>query len=235
MNILITGSSRGLGEALAMEYLKKGNSVFGISRSKSDILIKNSNYKHLHLDLNSEINIKEDVGHFLKETETIDLVILNAGILPSVDDMEHTSLDEIKKVMQVNVWSNKLLIDALSKNRKEIKQIVAISSGAAVSGARGWNAYAISKAALNMMISLYSKEKPETHFTSLAPGVIETGMQDYLCGLPKEKDFPVIKRLKEMRANGEMMTADEAAENLIRVIPSLLRFESGRFMDVREL
>ena len=43
--------------------------------------------------------------------------------------------------MDVNVWTNKVLIDVLFEQLDSIDQIVAISSGATGSGARGWNAY----------------------------------------------------------------------------------------------
>lgn len=235
MNILITGTSRGLGEALAREYLSQGNTVFGISRASNPELLNNKNYIHLSMDLNKDQDMTKALRNFIGEEKIIDLVILNAGILPEIDVMINIPVSEIKKVMQVNVWANKYLLDALFKLRHEVQQIIAISTGAAVSGARGWNAYAISKAALNMMISLYSKEFPQTHFTALAPGVIDTGMQDYLCSLPEEKNFPVIQRLKEMREKGEMLTPEEAATNLIRVIPLLKGYDSGEFVDIREI
>ena len=65
--------------------------------------------------------------------------------------------------MQINVWANKLIIDTLLANINNVKQIVGISSGASQSGARSWNGYALSKAALNMLISIYSAEVSNTH------------------------------------------------------------------------
>jgi NAD(P)-dependent dehydrogenase (short-subunit alcohol dehydrogenase family) len=235
MNIIITGTSRGIGKALARKYVENNNSVFGISRNTSKELIKYDNYNHLSIDLGDDKDLKESFKNFIGEGQSFDLVILNAGILPEINDMINTYMEELKKVMQVNLWANKYIIDALFVLNHKVNQIVAISSGAAVSGSRGWNAYAISKAALNSMISLYSKEIPETHFSAIAPGVIDTYMQEYIYNLPEEHHYPIIQRLREMRDRNEMYTPEEAAKNLIRVFPLLKRYESGAFVDVREI
>jgi len=94
---------------------------------------------------------------FLNNLKIIDLVILNAGMPREIKDLKDTSLEEIHLVMEVNVWANKIIIDTLLSTHKEIGQLVAVSSGASVSGARGWNAYSLSKATLNMLIRLYAK------------------------------------------------------------------------------
>jgi len=186
------------------------------------------------LDFKNLDEIEEKLIGFIEEIRVFDIVILNAGILSEIKDMIDTTMNEISSVMRVNVWANKEIIDTLFKLNPKVQQIVAISSGAAVSGARGWNAYAISKAALNMMISLYSKEIPQTHFTSLAPGVVDTEMQEYIFNLPAEKTYPVIQRLKEMKKNGEMPDPDAAAKYLVRAMPLLKDYESGVFVDIRD-
>jgi len=92
------------------------------------------------------------------------LVVLNAGILPAFADLKDTGMADIKDSMQVNVWANKVLLDYLLATIPEIKQVIGISSGASQSGHRGWNAYAISKAALNMLLALYSFHRFSTRF-----------------------------------------------------------------------
>jgi len=135
----------------------------------------------------------------------------------------------------VNVWANKVLLDTLIQCVDRIHQVVAISSGASVSGSRGWNVYAISKAALNMMIKLYAKERPETHFTALAPGVVDTKMQDYIYNQEDDGRFEVVRKLKQMRDRKEMADPRENALALIEAMGIVLQYESGRFIDVRDL
>jgi benzil reductase ((S)-benzoin forming) len=96
--------------------------------------------------------------------------VLNAGVIAEIKDLQHTGLDEIKRVMDINVWSNKILIDLLISQEEPPKQIAAISSGASVYGNRGWNAYSLSKAALNMLIKLYAREKEIITFLFNCPG-----------------------------------------------------------------
>lgn len=237
MNILITGCSSGLGYGLAAHYLNRGHKVFGISRSSNEELNRHSHFSHLSLDLSEFEEICTKIPVFLKNITVMDRVILNAGILNAIKDLKDTGIEEIKKAMDVNVWANKALIDVLFNLFDSIHQIVAISSGAAVSGTRGWNAYSLSKATLNMLIDLYSREHPHTHFCALAPGLIETGMQDYLNSLPKsyEEKFPMVKILKDARGTDKMPKPREAAVIIADTIQEVRSYESGRFLDVREL
>lgn len=236
MNVLITGISSGIGSALAMEYLKAEDNVYGISRKSNKDLETFENYHFASVDLSSYDQIKENLPGFVEGIEHFELVVLNAGVLPSISDMRDVTMDEIHRVMSVNTWANKHIIDILFKKLKKINQIVAISSGAAVSGARGWNAYALSKAALNMLISLYSKEIPDTHFCAMAPGVIDSSMQDYIYGLEgKEEKFPVIKKLRSMKGSGAMPPAEEMAPRLIQAFVKARDYDSGTFLDVRKM
>jgi len=162
-------------------------------------------------------------------------VILNAGVLSEIKDVKDTSLDEIKKVMDVNVWANKILIETLFSEVNEIKQVVAVSSGAAVSGARGWNVYSLSKATLNMLISLFAKEYTDTHFCALAPGLVDTGMQDYIYSLEDEGKFPIVQRLKQAKGTEKMPKPDEAARIFAKAVEFARNYESGTFLDVRKM
>lgn len=226
-----------MGYGLTNHYLNEGHKVFGISRSTNDALNNHSGFSFLQLDLSQLNEIRGTVQDFLKNESHMDLVILNAGILNDIRDLKETDIEEIKKVMDVNVWANKVLIDVLFEHLDSIDQLVGISSGAAVSGTRGWNAYSLSKATLNMLISLYSREQPHTHFCALAPGLIETGMQDYLNTLSEEyeKKFPMVKKLKEARGTDRMPKPEEAGGIVADAIRKVTEYESGSFLDVREL
>ena len=235
MNILITGTSSGLGYGLTNYYLEQGHTVFGISRRIKSEQKENENFRYLSQDVTNYREVETNLLSFLKEVKQLDLVILNAGMLSEIKDLKDTSLDEIQKVMDVNVWANKIVIESLFKHVEKIHQVVAISSGASVSGSRGWNAYSLSKATLNMLISLYSKEYTETHFCSLAPGLIDTKMQDYIFDLPEEKEFPAVKKLKKAKKSGSMPTVEEASEINATAIANVTNYESGSFLDVRKM
>jgi benzil reductase ((S)-benzoin forming) len=237
MNILITGCSSGLGYGLATHYLNDGHQVFGISRSSNEILEKHAAFKYLPLDLSAFNETRSKVPDFLKHESSFELVVLNAGILNEIKDLKDTDIEDIKRVMDVNVWANKVLIDILFETLDSVRQIVAISSGAAVSGSRGWNAYSLSKATLNMLIQLYAKEYTNCHFCALAPGLIETGMQDYLNSLPEAYDekYPLVGKLKKARGTENMPKPLEAARIVSCSINKAIDYDSGSFLDVRKM
>ncbi len=235
MNILITGTSSGLGYGLAKQYLDEKNTVYGISRRQNPELNEYKNFKFLSQDISCFIELKPKLAALLEGQTKLDLVILNAGILNEIKDLYFTSLDEINKVMDVNVWANKVIIDLLYRRLDSIDQIVAISSGASVSGSRGWNAYSLSKATLNMLINLYSKEFTNTHFCALAPGLIDSKMQDYIFNLPEDKNFPTVRKLKNAKANKQMPGIEEAAEIVSKAINKVKNYDSGSFLDVRDM
>ncbi|MCB2207261.1 MAG: SDR family NAD(P)-dependent oxidoreductase [Bacteroidetes bacterium] len=234
MNILITGTSKGIGAALAMKYLEKGHKVFGISRSANAKLNANDNFTFLSLDLSDFKKVKEKLPPFIQQAGNMGLVILNAGILNEIKDLKDTPIEEIKNVMDVNVWVNKIIVDICFDMLEKVDQVVAISSGAAVSGSRGWNAYSLSKAALNMLIDLYAKEHTTTHFSAIAPGIIDTGMQDYISSLPDTLDYPAVKKLKKAKNTPDMPPPGEVSEKLVNAFEKALNYKSGSFLDVRE-
>lgn len=228
-NILITGISSGLGEALAQAYLENGDTVYAIGRHISGKLDHYPHFFFFPYNLSETFVIQSTLKEFLQD-RSFDLVILNAGVLGDIQTLSQTDLMVAKEVMEINVWANKELIDALHANA-QVKQIIGMSSGAAVNGSKGWGAYSLSKAALNMLLKVYAKELPDIHFTALAPGVIRTPMVEHIINEVNDSTFSSAKRLKE----GPIQTPEEAAKNLISVFPKLLTYESGSFIDVRTM
>jgi benzil reductase ((S)-benzoin forming) len=233
MNILITGTSSGLGYGITLNYLKKGHNVYGISRKHNEELDSYENFNFLQQDLTNYNESQQTIKKFIKGVENLNIVILNAGILNEIKDTRDTSIDEYKRVMDINVWANKNVIDVLSDNVQNISQVIGISSGASQSAARGWNAYSISKSSLNMLLNHYAQELPDIHFCALAPGLIDSGMQDYLYTVDHNK-FPAVKKLQDAKRTGVMPDVHEAAKIVINAIPKVKQYESGSYADVRE-
>lgn len=233
--ILITGVSSGLGYALATTYLEQGWKVYGVSRSYPDGLQGNPNFYYQALDLADLRYIPNALASLLSHAKKLDLVVLNAGVICPIGDLQDTRMEDLQYAMTVNVWANKVILDALYQRETEVSQVVAISSGAAVTGLRGWNGYAISKSALNMMIQLYAQEQPHTHFTSLAPGLVDTPMQDYISSVEDVQNFPTIARLQRVKGTAEMPSPDGVAQKLVHILPRLTSLPSGSFTDVRKM
>lgn len=226
-NILITGCSSGLGLALTNYYLNKNYNVYGISRRKPNI--QSENFFFQEFDLSDITNIKKELNSFITNLKNIEVVYLNAGMLGDIKQMSNLEYEDIKKVLDLNVFANKELLDILSNI--EVKNIIAISSGASKYGSKGWGAYSLSKASLNMLINLYSKEMTNTKLLAVAPGVIETPMTDFIRFEVDDKIFTSAKVLKD----GDIQKTEEAAKRLHTVIKKIDKFESGSFIDVRDI
>ena len=233
--LFITGTSSGLGHAFAKYYLRKEWQVYGISRRRPDTLTNFPNFHFESLDLEDLDQIPLTLDKLFKEINEIDLVLLNAALLGTIGEMTKASLPELKRLMDTNVWANKVVLDYLLSGQFKLRHIIAISSGAAVNGNHGWGGYSISKAALNMLTQLYAREFPHIHFTALAPGLIDTSMQDYLCETADGTRFPSVKTLKAARNTPAMPKPDVAAQNIVRLFPKLLDYESGAFVDIRKI
>jgi alcohol dehydrogenase/benzil reductase ((S)-benzoin forming) len=226
-NVLITGCSSGLGEALSQLYLDKGFSVWGISRTIPSF--EHSNFTHISCDLSDIENIKPTLRSFLQKISSFEYVYLNAGILGKINTMVNLTTEDLMQTMNVNVYANKELLDLLFDI--DTKVIVGISSGASVNGSKGWAAYSLSKSSLNMLLNLYAKEMPHSKLLAIAPGVIETPMTDIIRFDINDEDFPSAKVLKE----GLIQLPKEAALKLYETVLRQKEFESGSFIDVRNI
>ncbi|MCU7929076.1 MAG: SDR family NAD(P)-dependent oxidoreductase [Candidatus Thiodiazotropha sp. (ex Dulcina madagascariensis)] len=227
----ITGTSSGLGRGLA-EYLSgSGWQVYGCSRRGCDL----PDVRDRICDLTDYDALPVALDGLLGDLEGLELVLLNAGILGEINELHRTSLEDLKGIMEVNLWVNKAVMDWLHGWGRPIGQVVMISSGAAVLGNKGWGGYALSKAALNMLARLYGHEFPDTHITALAPGIIDTTMMDHLCGEADAERFPALARLRQARGTEAMPGPLGAAAKLVSVLPNLRDWPSGSFVDIREI
>ena len=230
-SIFITGSSNGLGLGLTRYYLQRNAKVFSLSRSGCPL--QHESLQHSCHDLADLDGIAIALQALLPKN--LDLVILNAGVLGDMADLADTSMTQIQQVMDINLWANKIIVDYLIKQQIKVRQLIMVSSGASVNGNRGWGAYSISKAALNMMAKLYAHEMPDTHITAYAPGIIHTRMQDYLCQDVDSEKFPSIKGLIDAYQTPDMPDIDTAAARIAQSFAQCLNHPSGSFLDIRAL
>jgi NAD(P)-dependent dehydrogenase (short-subunit alcohol dehydrogenase family) len=234
-NVLITGIHTGLGHALARCCLERGDRLLALSRRQPEDLSGAEGLRFRALDLRRFDEIPRAVAELLEGVPSLELALLNAGVLGEIKDLRRTSIDELRAVMDVNVWANKILIDALAGSDLPVAQVVAISSGAAFNGSGGWGPYSISKSALNLLVRVYAHEHPETHFTALAPGVIETGMIRHILTRPEDPRHDANRRIRAAEAEGRILSPRAAAENLLARVAELTQRPSGAYVDIRDL
>ena len=228
-NIFITGTTSGLGKALAKTYSKTGYEIYGLSRTKSN------EYNHVTCDLERVYDISYKLSTLLKDVKEIDVVYLNAGVLGTIEYLNKIKLHDLETSFTINTWANKVIIDYMIMNNIEVKQVVAISSGASQKTYTGWGEYSISKAALNMMIQVYAKEHPDIHFLSVSPGPVDTPMQDYINKNIDGRKYKWKKKFSDMKKNNDLPEASWVADNLHQIMPTLKKYKSGSFLDLRNL
>jgi NAD(P)-dependent dehydrogenase (short-subunit alcohol dehydrogenase family) len=235
MQVFITGTSSGIGRGLAQTFLDRGSSALGISRRPPGTLAGENKYRHLQLDLIDFDEVQGRVPGFLQGLEHLDLVVLNAGALGEIRWMTEVGVEEMKRVMEINVWANKVLLDLLFTLVPRIRQVVGMSTKASLRSSPGWGPYAVSKAALNMLMNVYANERPDTHFTAFAPGLIESEILEAVWEVRETEKYPAAGRLQEARHTEAVREPAEAAPILIEGIEKALQYESGSFVDVREM
>ena len=218
MRVLITGISRGIGYGLVKHYLEEDAEVYALGRSNpfGDLV------KFYKVDMGAFEKLPRALDYLEIDGE-LDLAILNAGILGEIKLMKEWSVKELQNIFDINVWANKVLIDELAPISKKI---VVMSSGAAVNGNPGWGGYALSKCAVNMMVSIYAKEIYSKIY-ALAPGVIDTDMVAKVISADHGK-FLSLDRVESGR-----VSLEEGVYRIVRVLEKLDEFESGSFIDVR--
>ncbi len=226
---LITGASSGLGLGFAKMLAARGFALRTLSRRPCPL----SGVRHRCVDLRDHEATARAVSELLAEVPSLRLVILNAGVLGRIAPITDLSLDELKSVMEINLWANKTVLDALHAWGRPIQQILLISSGASILGNRGWGGYALSKAALNMLAKLYAHEFPNTHIAAVAPGLVDTPMMDELCTRYDEEAFPALKRLKQAKARGAIPSPEAAAAQVLDLLERIAEQPSGAFVDIR--
>ncbi len=228
---LVTGTSSGFGHGLAEELLARGWRVHGCSRRAE----APAGVNHIRCDLTDAESVPDCLSTLLHGVPSLELVILNAGVLGRIQRLVDTPLEETKAVMETNLWANKTVMDWLHRWGRPVTQVIMISSGASILGNKGWGGYALSKAALNMLARLYAHEFPQSHISAVAPGIIDTPLMDHLCHEADAEAFPALKRLREARGSEAMPGPREAARRLLDQLEAIRGRPSGAFIDLREL
>jgi len=237
MNVFITGNSSGFGLGLTEALLDQDAIVWGMSRSGCPLKAQHDEaLRDGKFDIANLNQLDEALQGLLSDCLRLDLVVLNAGVLGRIQDLSATDVHDLEHMMRVNVWSNKMILDWLIEQQIPVRQVVAISSGAAFNMSYGWGGYALSKAALNNLMALYAHEMPDTHLTAYAPGLVGTAMQEYLCGEVDSKEYPSVQKLKDARGTKDMPEPRQAADQLLANLDTLSQdYESGAFVDVRAM
>lgn len=179
-NIIITGTSRGIGYELAMHFASQGHKVLALSRKIPKELMEHQNITCLPVDLSLESDI-DKVEDFIKENfKIIDILIHNAGALLH-KPFEQITSKEFENIYKVNVFAVASLTRICIPYLQKGSHVVTISSMGGIQGSMkfaGLAAYSSSKGAVITLSELLAEEYKERgiSFNVLALGSVNTEM-----------------------------------------------------------
>lgn len=180
-NIIITGTSRGIGFELVQIFAQKGFNVLALSRNEQPVVDLNlQNVTSFSFDLSNEEDYNK-VEDFIKANwQQVDVLINNAGALLNKPFAE-TSISDFEYVYKTNVFGvaemTRVVIPFMTKE----SHVVTVSSMGGVQGSMkfpGLAAYSSSKGAVITLTELLAEEYKETgpSFNVLALGAVQTEM-----------------------------------------------------------
>lgn len=179
-NIIITGTSRGIGYELALQFANAGHQVLALSRKTPRILIEHKNISCLSVDLSNESDL-DSVKDFLASSwKKVDAIVHNAGSL-LLKPFSETTQQDFESVYKVNVFGVANLTRVCLPYLQKGSHVVTISSMGGIQGSlkfAGLAAYSSSKGAVITLSELLAEEYKERgiSFNVLALGSVQTEM-----------------------------------------------------------
>ncbi len=231
MLIYITGTSSGIGEALALKCLNEGLQVIGMSRKCT---IEQSNYSHIFIDL-SDLEAISNFD-FLSNINDDIVLVNNAGVVGPIKPIGHQIEAEIIQVNHVNVIAPQLLTNKFIHKFQPLDkqyQIINISSGAGKHSIDAWSTYCASKAAIDLFSETVAEELKSRNFNnwtiqSIAPGVVDTKMQQNIRE-SNPKDFLNHQKFVDLNNSNELASPNHVSEKLFDIISGNIKQQNVVF------
>jgi benzil reductase ((S)-benzoin forming) len=246
---IITGSSRGIGNAIAKQLIKVNNYLVCISRTEDEEIKKlavanNCKYHFIPFDLYEVDKIDNLIDEIFQHTRLFKkdrlFLINNAGVISPIAPLEKADAQEIKKAVNINYLAPMLLSGGVIMRAKDFsgsKRIINISSGAGLNPYHGWSTYCTTKAALTMLTRCIAleqgNEKNPVEVISITPGIVETNMQEIIRAT-NSQDFTNVDFFIKNKEENKNKTPEYAAEKIISLMHSS-ELKSGEFYDFIEL
>lgn len=182
---VITGASRGIGEATARRLAKAGAKVVLLARTKDAMDQIADDIGAAALAIGCDVaywpSVEAAIAQAVDRFAAIDILVNNAGVIDPIARIENASVDGWGRAVDVNLKGLFHCTRAVLPHMKKRKSgtIINISSGAATSALEGWSHYSSTKAAALMVTRCLHKEEAENGIrcVGLSPGTVATEFQ----------------------------------------------------------
>lgn len=220
---LITGVSRGLGKAFALQLMEAGYTIIGFSRH-SEISLNKHHSCFYPVDLNNPkqvLEVAEPVFARLAQAPLEKVCLINnAATASPVDVVGNLKLAEFEEHLAINLTSPMVLCQLFCHYFKSIageRRILNISSGAAQTPVPGSGSYCVSKAGLEMLTRVIATEYNQKNFFCVVvrPGIFDTEMQSFMRSQPIEKS-PAVGMFQQFKKEGLLRKPEEVARQIIQ-------------------
>ena len=233
MDAIVFGASGGIGSALTRRLTARADvsNVHAVSRQ---IIQPTTKVIPHQLDMFDESDLSE-TAKIIGKNGKPHLIIVATGILSDGESLQpeksyrHQSLSSFERVFRVNTFGPALIakhfLPIMPRQDRTVFAALSARVGS-ISDNRsgGWHAYRASKSALNMLVRNYAIEQKfrnkQSIIVGLHPGTVDTALSK-----------PFQKRLPD----GQVISADQSAESLLKVIDSLEPGDSGKMFDWKGL
>ncbi len=234
---ILTGHSKGLGAAIAAELLGRGIAVLGLARGAAPALSARHPelLDEVPLDLANSAALAAwmkggALAAWLAGCDTA-LLINNAGTVQPVGPLAMQDPAAVARAIAVNVAAPMMLASAVAAASADCR-ILHVSSGAGRSAYPGWSVYCATKAALDQHARAVALDQNRgLRICSLAPGVIDTGMQAEIRATTLAQ-FPLRQRFDQLKQDGSLADPAACARALVAYLLAE-RFGSEAVDDLR--
>lgn len=235
--VIVTGASRGIGLELLKQFQKKGRKVIGLART-----IPDEAEEFFTVDLTAVEQLENVLPKIIdnyKEKASSFTLINNAGTVEPIGVIGEVNAADITGAMTINLTAPMILSNTFIRELAEFKgakKIMNISSGAGRKVYEGWATYCTTKAGLDhfsrVVATEQSQEKNPVDIVSIAPGIIDTDMQETIRS-SGEETFPLLAQFINYKEQGLLSSPEETARNLIRFLEEVDFKETGPIADIR--
>jgi NAD(P)-dependent dehydrogenase (short-subunit alcohol dehydrogenase family) len=185
---LVTGATRGIGRAVALEIARRGAHLLALARTKGalsdlddEVRALGGECSLLHVNLAHAEKVDALGPTLYQQFGRVDLFVSNAAVLGPLSPLNHISAKDWYDTFEINVHANWRLIRSLDPllRAAPAARAVFITSGAAHRCRAYWGPYSTSKAALNALVKTYANELASTQVkvNLFDPGPVATQMR----------------------------------------------------------